>query len=59
MQLKNELDEEQNNKKNLLNNIQLQKMTKNSIENSITELKKIVQIKNDEIRDLNLKLNTL
>ena len=59
MQLKNELDEEQNNKKNLLNNIQLQKMTKNSIENSITELKKIVQIKNDEIRDLNLKLNNL
>ena len=59
IQLKNELDEEQNYKKNLLNNIRLQKMTKNSIENSITELKKIVEVKNDEIRDLNMKINNL
>ena len=56
-QLKNELEEELNNKKNLLNNIQLQKMSKNSIENSILELKKIVEVKNDEIRELNLKIN--
>ena len=46
IQLKNELNEEKNNQKNLLNNIQLQKMSKNSIENSITELKKLVEIKN-------------
>ena len=59
IRLKNELEEEQNNQKNLLNNIQLQKMSKNSIENSITELKKIVEIKNEEIRELNLKLNKL
>ena len=59
MQLKNELEEEKNNKKNLLNNIQLQKMTKNSIENSIAELKKIVDNKNEEIRDLNFKINNI
>ena len=59
IQLKNELNEEQNNKKDLLSNIQLQKMSKNSIENSITELKKIVEVKNEEIRELNMKLNKL
>ena len=59
IQLKNELNEEKNNQKNLLNNIQLQKMSKNSIENSIAELKKLVEIKNDEIKDLNIKINNL
>ena len=59
IKLKNELDEEQKNKNNLLNNIQLQKMSKNSIENSIGELKKIVEVKNGEIRDLNMKINKL
>ena len=50
IQLKNELEEELNNKKNLLNNIHLQKMSKNSIENSIADLKRIVENKNNEIR---------
>ena len=59
IQLKNELDEEQSNKKDLINNIQLQKMSKSSIENSIIELKKIVEVKNEEIRELNIKLNKL
>ena len=59
IQIKNELNEEKNNQKNLLNNLQLQKMNKNSIENSIAELKKLVELKNDEIKDLNMKINNL
>ena len=59
IQLKNELEEELNNKKNLLNNIHLQKMTKNSIENSIADLKRIVENKNNEIRELNFKINNI
>jgi hypothetical protein len=34
-------------------------MSKSSIENSIIELKKIVEVKNEEIRELNIKLNKL
>ena len=59
IQLKNELEEELNNKKNLLNNIHLQKMSKNSIENSIADLKRIVENKNNEIRELNYKINNI
>ena len=59
IQIKNELNEEKNNQKNLSNNLQLQKMNKNSIENSIAELKKLVELKNDEIKDLNMKINNL
>ena len=59
IQLKNELNDEKNNQKNLLNNLQLQKMNKNSIESSIAELKKLVELKNDEIKDLNMKINNL
>ena len=59
IQIKNELNEEKNNQKNLLNNLQLQKMNKNSIESSIAELKRLVELKNDEIKDLNMKINNL
>ncbi len=53
------MDKKHNNKKQLLNNIDLQKMKKNSIENSIIELKNIVEEKNKEIKDLNLKINSI
>lgn len=43
--LKIKLEEEQNNKKQLLNNIDLQKMKKNSIVNTIADLKKIIEEK--------------
>ena len=57
--LKIKLEEEQNNRKQLLNNIDLQKMKKNSIENTIADLKKIIEEKNKEIQELNFKINNL
>ena len=57
--MRNILEEEINNKKKLLNNIDLEKIRKTSIENSIIELKKIVEDKNNEIKQLNIKINSI
>jgi len=57
--LKIKLEEEEISKKQLLNNIDLQKMKNNSIESNISDFKKIIEEKNKEIQELNLKINNL